>query len=77
MNMGSAEHPQSCENPKHEDELVFSMKDDAVWVTWPGTSATVRLGPHDAVTAMMRDYLAQTALAERLQGRLSEGRRPQ
>jgi hypothetical protein len=46
--------------------IIFSLVDGFVWVCWPGTSASVRLGNHELVVAMMRDFLAQCDLGERL-----------
>lgn len=52
-----------------ERDLIFSLRDGFVWASWPDTEATVRLGRHDKVAAMMRDFLAQDALSERLSER--------
>jgi len=49
-----------------EEEIIFSLRDDFVWASWPDTNATVRLGRHDVVAAMMQDFLAQDALGQRL-----------
>jgi len=49
-----------------EYEIIFSLRDDYIWVSWPDTNATVRLGRHDTVAAMMEDFLSQDALAKRL-----------
>ena len=46
--------------------IIFSLIDGFVWACWPGTSASVRLGDHEPVIAMMRDFLAQCDLGERL-----------
>jgi hypothetical protein len=46
--------------------IIFSLVDGFVWACWPGTSASVRLGDHEPVIAMMRDFLAQCDLGERL-----------
>jgi hypothetical protein len=51
-------------NPKVP--IIISLVDDFVWVCWPGTSGSVRLGDHEAVIAVMRDFLAQCELGERL-----------
>ena len=48
------------------DDLIFSLIDDYVWVSWPGTVASVKLGAHDAVRAVMRDFLAQCELGDRM-----------
>lgn len=60
----------STPNFDRERELgiVFSLHDGFVWVSWPDTEASVRLGRHDVVSSMMRDFLAQDALGERLGG---------
>lgn len=47
-------------------DLILSLVDGFVWVCWPGTSASVRLGNHEPVIAVMRDFLAQCELGERL-----------
>ena len=47
-------------------EIIFSSRNDYVWASWQETEVSVRLGRHDLVTAMMRDFLAQDALGERL-----------
>ena len=49
-----------------ERGMIFSLREGFVWASWPDTEATVRLGRHDKVAAMMRDFLAQDALSERL-----------
>lgn len=49
-----------------EEEIVFSSRDGFVWASWPQTNATVRLGRHDLVAAMMQDFLAQDSLGRRL-----------
>ena len=53
--------------------IVFSFVDGAVWASWPGQEASVKLGAYDAVTYMMRDFLAQCELAERLAPRRANG----
>ena len=47
-------------------DVVFSLSGGAVWASWPGKTAPVRLGGYDVVTYMMRDFLAQCDLAEGL-----------
>ena len=49
-----------------EEEIVFSSRDGFVWASWPDSDASVRLGSHDMVAAMMRDFLAQDAIGLRL-----------
>jgi hypothetical protein len=46
--------------------IVFSSRDGFAWASWPESEAAVRLGRHDMVAAMMRDFLAQDALGKRL-----------
>lgn len=48
-----------------ELELIFSSREGYVWASSPD-SYSVNLGSHEAVAAMMRDFLAQDALAKRL-----------
>ena len=54
-------------------EVIFSLTNGFVWASWPGTEACVRLGNYEAVTAMMRDYLAQAETANRLSDRAAQG----
>jgi len=49
-----------------EEEIIFSLRDGFVWASWPDTNATVRLGRHGMVAAMMEDFLAQDAIGQRL-----------
>ncbi|MGE5062450.1 MAG: hypothetical protein ACM3IG_00095 [Myxococcales bacterium] len=49
-----------------EREIIFSSRDGYVWASWPESDLSVRLGRHDSVAAMMQNFLAQDALAERL-----------
>ncbi len=46
--------------------IIFSSRDGFVWASWPETEASVRLGRQEIVSMMMRDFLAQNALGERL-----------
>ena len=48
------------------DAVVFSLKDGYVWASWPGASGSVRLGTYENVLHMMRDFVAQSELGERL-----------
>jgi hypothetical protein len=50
-------------------EIIFSLSDDMVWVSWPRKGASVELGHCETVTFMMRDFLAQCDLAQRLANR--------
>lgn len=49
-----------------EEAIIFSLHEGYVLASWPGTDASVRLGRHDIVAAMMEDFLAQDALGRRL-----------
>jgi hypothetical protein len=51
------------------ETIVFSLLDGNVWASWPSKSASVELGRYAAVTYMMRDFLAQCDLGERLNDR--------
>jgi len=55
--------------PEPQSNIVLSLIDEYVWASWPGSVASVRLGRHDAVLRVMRDFLAQSALGESLSGR--------
>jgi hypothetical protein len=61
---GDLADPHRIAHPKVD--LIFSLVDEFVWVCWPGTSASVRLGKHEPVIAVMRDFLDQCELGERL-----------
>ena len=50
-------------------ELILSSRDGFVWASWPDTEATLRLGSHDNVVAIMQDFLAQVALGATLRER--------
>jgi hypothetical protein len=47
-------------------EVIFSLSEGFVWVSWPGSDASVKLGRCQPVTEMMQDFLDQCALGERL-----------
>ena len=47
-------------------DVIFSLRDDAVWASWPSRDGSVRLGSYDTVIDMMRDFLAQCELGERM-----------
>jgi len=55
------------------DDVIFSVEDGIVWASWPGTSETVELGSYYIVVTIMRDFLAQYDLGERLAGRPAIG----
>ena len=64
-------HPHGIAPPKVE--IILSLVDGFVWVCWPGTTASVRLGNHEPVIEVMRDFLAQCELGERLaNGKIAE-----
>lgn len=52
--------------------VVFSRENGQAWASWYGSHSWVRLGPEDSVAEMMRDFLAQMELGERLNGRSEE-----
>ena len=56
---------------RNDQEIIFSLQDGYVWASWPDGQAVVRLGRHGAVSAMMRDFIAQDDLAARM--RLAKG----
>lgn len=66
--------------PSGEDswkpDIVFSLRDGFVWVTWPETEAAIKLGRHEAVSMMMQDFLAQDALGQRLRESSGKPDRP-
>jgi hypothetical protein len=47
-------------------EVIFSLDDDFVWASWSCAAPRVRLGRYEDVIAMMRDFIAQSELGERL-----------
>jgi hypothetical protein len=49
-----------------ELEIIFSSKDGYVWASWQETDISIRLGRHEMISEMMRDFLAQEALGQRL-----------
>lgn len=46
--------------------IVFSLEQDQVWASWYGSGPPMRLGSRNRVGAMMKDFLAQEELADRL-----------
>ena len=76
--MGQAEDPKNQSSCL--DQIIFSSRDGYVWVSWRETDASVKLGRHEIVAAMMRDFLAQDALGLRLSKHCGAGtveRRPE
>jgi hypothetical protein len=51
-------------NPR--SALIFSLNGSTVSVSWPGRPGSVELGDCETVAYMMRDFLAQCELGERL-----------
>ena len=52
--------------------VVFSLEGGQAWASWYGSHSWVRLGPEGEVAEMMRDFLAQRELAERLDRKFAE-----
>ena len=48
------------------DAIVFSLADGVVWASWPEKTGWVELGRYNEVTDMMRNFLAQCELGERM-----------
>ena len=46
--------------------VIFSLEGGRVWASWPGADSNVVLGTKEEVAEMMRDFLAQVELGERL-----------
>ena len=56
--------------PTAKGGVIFSLKNGQAWASWPTASYNLRLGPRDDVTEMMKDFVAQVELAERLNGEM-------
>lgn len=52
--------------PTSKTGVFFSLEKDQAWASWPEAGFHLRLGPQDEVASMMRDFLAQCELSERL-----------
>ena len=50
--------------------VVFSLEDGEVWASWYGQGPPVLLGSQAKVSTMMKDFLAQVELGNRLNSRL-------
>jgi len=48
------------------DAIVFSLEDGIVRASWPEKTGWVELGRYNEVTDMMRNFLAQCELGERM-----------
>ncbi|MFL6723505.1 MAG: hypothetical protein ACJ8FC_09920 [Sphingomicrobium sp.] len=46
--------------------IIFSSQGGYVWASWQEAEVSIRLGRHEMVATMMRDFLEQDALGERL-----------
>jgi hypothetical protein len=64
--MGSSLNGSDCFNGEPNSEVIFSLMEGFVWASWPGAVSIVRVGRYQAVTASMRDFLAQCEVGERL-----------
>jgi len=53
--------------PASKGGVFFSLEGDQVWASWPEAGFHLRLGSQHEVGSMMKDFLAQCALAERLE----------
>jgi len=54
--------------------IIFSSQGGYVWASWQEAEVSIRLGRHEMVASMMKDFLEQDALGERLSMRdLSAG----
>ena len=51
---------------RRKEDLVFSSSNGFVFVSWPGTCASVKLGTNQAVSEVMRNFLATNEIAKRL-----------
>ena len=63
---GPEDSSDPCSSAHPKEDLIISLVEGFVWVCWPGTKASVRLGCDEPVIAAMRDFLAQCELGERL-----------
>jgi hypothetical protein len=50
----------------NRDAVIFSLSDGVVWASWLEKTGWVELGPYEDVTYMMRNFLAQCELGERM-----------
>jgi hypothetical protein len=57
--------------------VILSLRDDQVWASWLDDRAPVMLGDHAVVLAVMRDFIRQSELGERLVNRASKSTRAQ
>jgi len=59
----------ACSQDLKDIGVVLSLRDDQVWVSWLDGRAPVMLGDHSAVLTVMRDFIRQSELGERLVNR--------
>lgn len=52
--------------PTCKGGTFFSLGEGQAWASWPEAGFHLRLGPQDEVASMMRDFLAQLEVAQRL-----------
>src|SRR5262245_27474268 len=57
-------HPRATR--PHRFAIVFSLERGHVWASWPEGGAAVDLGEVGEVLFMMRDFIAQCELGDRL-----------
>jgi hypothetical protein len=72
--MGHATSPPANGQSCYLDKIIFSSRDGYVWVSWRETDVSVKLGRHEVVAEMMRDFLAQDAVGIRLAKHCGETR---
>jgi hypothetical protein len=53
--------------PTSTGGVMFSLKDDQAWASWPTAGFHLSLGPGDDVAEMMKDFVAQIELGKRLE----------
>lgn len=49
--------------------IIFSLEQGQAWASWYRSGSSVRLGSKDEVAAMMKDFLAQLEVGDRLNRR--------
>jgi hypothetical protein len=59
----------------NDNGIVLSLRDDQVWASWIDGRAPIMLGDHHAVLTVMRDFIGQSEIGERLVSRGSGGSR--
>ena len=64
--MRRSQFPEAGRGRQSDEVVVLSSSDGSVWASCPGAAGPVRLGTHEVVEAVMRDFLAQCECAKRL-----------